>query len=60
MKEKPRVGKKKNDRVQMARSKRESELEEKLAMLTGEYERLRTDMVSTNMGAMGLIPDDDL
>ena len=44
----------------MARFERESELEEKLAKLTGEYERLRTDMVSTNMGAMGLIPDDDL
>ena len=31
----------------MARSKREAELEEKLARLTGEFEKLRTDMVST-------------
>ena len=31
----------------MARSKRESELEEKLVKLTGDYERMRTDMVST-------------
>ena len=34
----------------MARSKRESELEEKLAKLTGDYERMRTDMVSTHRG----------
>ena len=37
----------------MARSKRESELEEKLAKLTGDYERMRTDMVSTHGGVMG-------
>ena len=40
--------KKKNDPVQMARTEREAELEEKLTELTGEFERLRKDMVSTN------------
>ena len=40
--------KKKNDPVQMARTKHEAELEEKLTELTGEFERLRKDMVSTH------------
>ena len=54
--EKTTGGKKKNVRVQMARTKREAELEEKLTELTGEYERLRKDMVSTHRELVELGP----
>ena len=40
----------------MARTKREAELEEKLTELTGEFERLRKDMVSTHRDTDEFIP----
>lgn len=54
--EKTTGGKKKNARVQMAKTKREAELEEKLTELTGEYERLRKDMVSTHRELVESMP----
>ena len=40
----------------MAKTKREAELEEKLTELTGEYERLRKDMVSTHCELVESMP----